>query len=138
MQFEESVVHMVSKDPAGAKRLTHFFQSKGLSVVCFKTVAKYIAAQRDGRPACLILDLRPSAKYPFSRSALMFVNGRTAMEASPAATVIRLAEPEETRRRSTSTASRSSSVNSQCSDFITSCRSKDEPTKGASLLKTQR
>src|SRR5215510_14158812 len=57
MQFEESIVHIVSNDLVGAKRLTHFFQSKGLSVACFKTGAKYIAAQRDDRPACLILDL---------------------------------------------------------------------------------
>jgi FixJ family two-component response regulator len=57
MQSEEPVVHIVSNDPIGTKRLTHFFQSKGLSVICFRTAAKYIAAQRDDRPTCLILDL---------------------------------------------------------------------------------
>jgi len=58
MQSEEPIVHIVSNDPAGTKRLTHFFQLKGLSVACFRTAAKYIAAaQRDDRPACLILDL---------------------------------------------------------------------------------
>jgi hypothetical protein len=31
--------------------------SKGLSVACFTTAAEYIVAQRDERPACLILDL---------------------------------------------------------------------------------
>lgn len=57
MQIEESVVHIVSDDPIGTKRLLHFFQSKGLNVTCFRTAAKYIAAQRDARPTCLILDL---------------------------------------------------------------------------------
>src|SRR5215813_12650548 len=57
MQFEEAIVQIVSNDPVGTKRLAHFFQSKGLSVICFRTAAKYIAAQRDDRPTCLILDL---------------------------------------------------------------------------------
>src|SRR5215475_6089381 len=57
MQLAEPVVHIVSNDPVGTKRLTHFFQSKGLSVACFRTAAKYIVAQRDDRPTCLILDL---------------------------------------------------------------------------------
>ena len=57
MQFEEPVVQIVSNDSTGTKRLTHFFQSKGLSVAWFRTAAKYFVAQRDDRPACLILDL---------------------------------------------------------------------------------
>jgi FixJ family two-component response regulator len=57
MQFEEPIVHIVSSNPVGTKRLTKFFLSKGLNVACFRTAAAYIAAQRDQRPACLILDL---------------------------------------------------------------------------------
>ena len=57
MQFEEPIVHIVSNDSVGTKRLILFFLSKRLSVACFRTAAEYIAAQRDERPACLILDL---------------------------------------------------------------------------------
>lgn len=57
MQFEEPIVHIVSNNGAGTKRLAHFFQSKRLRVACFRTAAEYVAAQRDDRPACLILDL---------------------------------------------------------------------------------
>jgi FixJ family two-component response regulator len=53
MQSEEPIVHIVSRK----KRLIQFFLSKGLRVACFRTAAEYIAAQRDDRPACLILDL---------------------------------------------------------------------------------
>jgi FixJ family two-component response regulator len=57
MRPEETIVHIVSNDPVGTKRLTEFFLSKGLNVTRFRTAAEYIAAQRDDRPACLILDL---------------------------------------------------------------------------------
>jgi len=57
MQFEEPIVHIVSDNSVGTKRLTKFFASKGLNVSAFRTAAEYIAAQRDWRPACLILDL---------------------------------------------------------------------------------
>jgi len=57
MQFEEPIIHIVSNDPAGTKRLAGFFLSKGLTVACFRTAAEYVATQRDNRPACLILDL---------------------------------------------------------------------------------
>jgi FixJ family two-component response regulator len=57
MQFEGPIVHIVSNDPVGAKRLARFFLSKGLTAACFRTAAEYIPAQRDNRPACLILDL---------------------------------------------------------------------------------
>ena len=57
MQFEEPIVHIVSSNPVGTKRLSKFFLSKGLSVACFRTAAEYISARRDERPACLILDL---------------------------------------------------------------------------------
>jgi FixJ family two-component response regulator len=57
IQFEEPIVHIVSSNPVGTKRLSKFFLSKGLSIACFRTAAEYIAAQRDERPACLILDL---------------------------------------------------------------------------------
>ena len=59
MQFEEPIVHIVGSNPAGTKRLSKFFLSKGLSVACFRTATEYIAAHRDERPACLILDLIP-------------------------------------------------------------------------------
>jgi FixJ family two-component response regulator len=57
MQFEKPIVQIVSNEPAGTKRLIQFFLSKGLNVDCFRTGAEYLAAQRDARPACLILDL---------------------------------------------------------------------------------
>jgi len=56
MRYEEAIVHIVSNDPVGTKRLTNFFASKGLNVATFRTAAEYIGSQRDGRPACLILD----------------------------------------------------------------------------------
>jgi FixJ family two-component response regulator len=57
MRFAETIVHLVRKDFAGIKRLTEFFLSKGMSVAAFKTANEYIAAGRDDRPSCLILDL---------------------------------------------------------------------------------
>jgi FixJ family two-component response regulator len=54
---EETIVYFVSDDPVGTRRLTELFVSKGLRVACFTTAAEYIVAQRDERPACLILDL---------------------------------------------------------------------------------
>jgi FixJ family two-component response regulator len=57
MQFEETIVHIVRNDPAETKCLTEFFVSKGLNVVTFRTAAEYMAASRDDRPTCLILDL---------------------------------------------------------------------------------
>jgi FixJ family two-component response regulator len=57
MRFEEAIVHILSDDPVGTKRLTKFLASKGLNVSTFRTAAEYIVAQRDGKPACLILDL---------------------------------------------------------------------------------
>jgi FixJ family two-component response regulator len=48
-------VHIVSDDPVGTRRLKELFVSKGLNVACFTTAAEYIVAQRDDRPACLIL-----------------------------------------------------------------------------------
>lgn len=57
MQFEDPIVHIVSNDPVGTNRLARVFLSKGLTVACFRTAAEYIAAQRDNRPTCLILDL---------------------------------------------------------------------------------
>ena len=57
MRFTETVLHLVRNDLAGTKRLTEFFVSKGLNVAAFKTAAQYIAAGRDERPSCLILDL---------------------------------------------------------------------------------
>jgi FixJ family two-component response regulator len=57
MRFAETIVHIVSNDPVGTKKLTEFFLSKGVDVACFGTAAEYIVAQRDDRPSCLILDL---------------------------------------------------------------------------------
>jgi FixJ family two-component response regulator len=56
-RFTEMIVHFVVNDPASAKTLAEFLMSKGMSVVTFKTAAEYLAAARDDRPACLILDL---------------------------------------------------------------------------------
>jgi FixJ family two-component response regulator len=57
MRFAETALHLVRNDLAGTKRLTEFFVSKGLSVAAFRTATQYIAAGRDERPTCLILDL---------------------------------------------------------------------------------
>jgi FixJ family two-component response regulator len=57
MRFEESIVHIVRDDPVGTKQLTEFLVSKGLGVAAFRTAAEYMAARRDDRPTCLILDL---------------------------------------------------------------------------------
>jgi FixJ family two-component response regulator len=57
VQFEETVVQIVRDDSVGTKRLAKFFVSKGLSVVTFRTAAEYLAAPRDDRPTCLVLDL---------------------------------------------------------------------------------
>jgi len=57
MRFEQATVHIVSNNPVGTKRLTQFLASKGLTVATFRNAAEYSAAQRDDRPACLILDL---------------------------------------------------------------------------------
>jgi len=57
MQSEKPVVHIVSNDSSGTRKLNQFFVSRGLDVVAFRTAAEYIVAKRDNRPACLILDL---------------------------------------------------------------------------------
>ena len=57
MRFAETIVHLVRKDLAGTKRLTEFFAAKGINVAAFRTAAEYIAAGRDDRPTCLVLDL---------------------------------------------------------------------------------
>lgn len=57
MRFAETIVHLVRSDLAGTKRLTEFFISKGVNVAVFRTGAEYVAARRDDRPTCLVLDL---------------------------------------------------------------------------------
>jgi FixJ family two-component response regulator len=57
MRPEETIVHIVSDDPVGTRRLTELFASKGLNVSCYRTAVEYIVTERDDRPACLILDL---------------------------------------------------------------------------------
>ena len=57
IRFEEAIVHIISDDHDGTKRLRKFLASKGLTVSTFASAAAYIVAQRDSRPACLILDL---------------------------------------------------------------------------------
>src|SRR5215813_1330698 len=57
MQSEKPVVHIVSNDSLGTRKLNQFFVSRGLDVVAFRTAAEYVVAKRDNRPACLILDL---------------------------------------------------------------------------------
>jgi len=57
MQFTDTIVHLVGNDPGGTSRLTDFFLSKGIHVATFRSAAEYVAVRRDGRPACLILDL---------------------------------------------------------------------------------
>ena len=57
MQFAETIVHLVRNDLGGTTRLTDFFLSKGIHVAAFSSAAEYVAARRDDRPACLILDL---------------------------------------------------------------------------------
>lgn len=57
MLFEETIVYLVRSKRGGAKKLTNYLQSKGIRVAAFRTASEYIAAGRDDRPACLILDL---------------------------------------------------------------------------------
>jgi FixJ family two-component response regulator len=57
MQLTDTIVHLVRNDLGGPTRLTDFFLSKGMHVAAFRSAAEYIAARRDDRPACLILDL---------------------------------------------------------------------------------
>src|SRR5262245_37156004 len=57
MQFADTTVHLVRNDPSGTQKLADFFLSKGMRVAAFRTDDEYIAAGRDDRPACLILDL---------------------------------------------------------------------------------
>src|SRR5262245_53448805 len=57
MQFAETTVHLVRNDLRGTQQLADFFVSKGMSVAAFRTAGEYIAAGRDDRPSCLILDL---------------------------------------------------------------------------------
>src|SRR5262245_6297094 len=57
MQFAEATVHLVRNDLSGTQELADFFRSKGMSVAAFRTADEYIAAGRDDRPACLVLDL---------------------------------------------------------------------------------
>lgn len=57
MRYQEAIVHIVSDDAVGTKRLTKCLVSKGLEVSTFRTAAEYIKAGRDDRPTCLILDL---------------------------------------------------------------------------------
>ena len=57
MRCEETIVHILRNDPVGARTLHEFLASKGLSVITFRTAAEYMAASRDDRPTCLILDL---------------------------------------------------------------------------------
>ena len=56
-RFTEMIVHFVGNNPANAEALTKLLMSKGMSVVTFNTAAEYLAAARDDRPTCLILDL---------------------------------------------------------------------------------
>jgi FixJ family two-component response regulator len=57
MRFTEAIVHLVRSDPVETTRLKEFFVSNGMSVATFRTAAEYIAAGRNDRPTCLILDL---------------------------------------------------------------------------------
>jgi len=57
LRFADTIVHFVGRDATKTKAITEFLVSKGTSVVTFKTAAEYLAATRDDRPTCLILDL---------------------------------------------------------------------------------
>lgn len=57
MQFTRTVVYVVSSDFAKIKSFTKFFFPYGVTVIAFGSAAKYIAAKRDDRTACIILDL---------------------------------------------------------------------------------
>ena len=56
-RLTERVVHLVRSDSAETNTLTELFVSKGIGVVTFRTATEYVAARRDERPTCLILDL---------------------------------------------------------------------------------
>jgi FixJ family two-component response regulator len=58
----ETIVYVVSDDPARVKRLAQFFLSHKIGIAAFRPAAGFVAAEymataRDERIACLILDL---------------------------------------------------------------------------------
>src|SRR5215468_12204755 len=57
LRFTKTIVHLVANDPAKTEAITEFLVSEGMSVATFTTAGGYLAAARDDRPTCLILDL---------------------------------------------------------------------------------
>jgi FixJ family two-component response regulator len=62
MRPTETIVYVVSDDPARVKRLAQFFLSHKIGIAAFRSAAGFVAAEymataRDERTACLILDL---------------------------------------------------------------------------------
>lgn len=56
-QLTEKVVHLVRSDSVETNTLAELLVSKGIGVATFRTATEYVAARRDERPTCLILDL---------------------------------------------------------------------------------
>ncbi len=57
MGSSETIVYVVSNEPAERKRVTELFVSQGIDVLSFRSAHEFIETARDDRTACLILDL---------------------------------------------------------------------------------
>jgi FixJ family two-component response regulator len=57
MRSSETIVYVISSEPAERKRLTEGFVSQGIEIITFRSAHEFIETARDDRTACLILDL---------------------------------------------------------------------------------
>ncbi len=58
MEFEGAIVYILDDDPSVRRSLERLARSAGFEAWGFATAAEFLAAQRERRPACLVLDLR--------------------------------------------------------------------------------
>ena len=57
MELEDAIVYILDDDPSVRRSLERLARSAGFEARGFATAAEFLAAQRERRPACLILDL---------------------------------------------------------------------------------
>ena len=57
MRSSETIVYVVSSDPAERERLKEGLVSQEIEIITFRSADEFIEATRDDRTACLILDL---------------------------------------------------------------------------------
>jgi len=58
MEFKGAIVYILDDDPSVRRSLERLARSAGFEAVGFATGGEFLAAQREGRPACVVLDLR--------------------------------------------------------------------------------